>query len=71
MIECQSSSIQIATWLDPALINVNAISDLLMPYDPGLMRCYPVGTRLNHVEHDDEECCRPVQPAQVQEGLFQ
>jgi putative SOS response-associated peptidase YedK len=58
-------------WLDPTLTNVKAISELLTPYDARLMRCYPVSTRINHVETDDEECCRPVEPAQVQEGLFQ
>jgi putative SOS response-associated peptidase YedK len=42
-------------WLDPALTNVNAISELLNPYDADLMRCYPVSTRINHVENDDEE----------------
>jgi putative SOS response-associated peptidase YedK len=57
-------------WLDPALTNVNAISELLTPYDARFMRCYPVSTRINHVENDDEECCRPVWPTQAQEGLF-
>jgi putative SOS response-associated peptidase YedK len=57
-------------WLDPALTNVNAISELLNPYDPRVMRCYPVSTRINHVENDDEECCHPVASAQFHEGLF-
>jgi putative SOS response-associated peptidase YedK len=30
-------------WLDPGMQNVAAISELLMPYDARLMRCYPVG----------------------------
>ena len=58
-------------WLDPGMQNVSAISELLKPYDARLMRCYPVSTRINHVANDDEECSRPVEPAQVQEGLFQ
>jgi putative SOS response-associated peptidase YedK len=58
-------------WLDPALTNANVISELLNPYDARLMRCYPVSARINHVENDDEECCRPVRPTQVREGLFQ
>jgi len=58
-------------WLDPGMQNVAAISELLKPYDARLMRCYPVSTRINHVANDDEECSRPVEPAQVQEGLFQ
>jgi putative SOS response-associated peptidase YedK len=45
-------------WLNPTLTNVNAVSELLNPYDARLMRCYPVSTRINHMENDDEECCR-------------
>jgi putative SOS response-associated peptidase YedK len=40
-------------WLDPTLTNVKAISELLMPYDARLMRCYPLSTRINHVDNDD------------------
>jgi hypothetical protein len=38
------------------------ISELLKPFDPSLMRCYPVSTRINHVANDDEESSRPVEP---------
>jgi putative SOS response-associated peptidase YedK len=58
-------------WLNPALTNVNVISELLNSYDARLMRCYRVSTRINHVENDDEKCCRPVELVKVQEGLFQ
>ena len=34
------------------------------------MRCYPVGTRINHVANDDEECSRPVELAETQNRLF-
>jgi putative SOS response-associated peptidase YedK len=57
-------------WLDPAMQNVVTISELLKPYDARLMRCYPVSTRINHVVNDDEECSRPVEPAQSQDRLF-
>lgn len=57
-------------WLDPGAQNVAAISEFLKPFDARLMRCYPVGTRLNHVANDDEECCRPVELAEVQNRLF-
>ena len=30
-------------------------SDLLRPYDARLMRCYPVSSRVNQVQNDDEE----------------
>jgi putative SOS response-associated peptidase YedK len=50
--------------------NVAAISELLKPFDAGLMRSYPVSTRINHVTNDDEECLRPVELAEVQNHLF-
>ena len=57
-------------WLDPGMQNVAAISELLKPFDPLLMRCYPVSTRINHVANDDEECSRPAEIATVQNQLF-
>jgi hypothetical protein len=50
--------------------NVAAISELLKPYDARLMRCYPVSSRVNRVENDDEECAAPVEPVQNQGRLF-
>lgn len=57
-------------WLDPGMNNVQVVSELLKPYDSRLMQCYPVGTRINHVTNDDEECSRPVEPVQAQNSLF-
>jgi putative SOS response-associated peptidase YedK len=57
-------------WLDPAMQNVAAISELLKPFDAQLMRCYPVSNRINHVVNDDDECSRPVEPVQSQDRLF-
>ncbi len=57
-------------WLDPGMQNVAAISELLKPYDAKSMRSYPVSSRVNSVMNDDEECCRPVELAQVQNPLF-
>lgn len=57
-------------WLDPGMQNVAAISELLHPYDPDQMRCYPVSTRINHVANDDEGCARPVEYSENQSGLF-
>jgi putative SOS response-associated peptidase YedK len=50
--------------------NVVAASELLKPYDARLMRCYPVSTRINSVVNDDEECCAPMELAQIQDRLF-
>jgi len=57
-------------WLDPGMQNVVAISELLKPYDARLMRCYPVSTRINHVENDDAECSHPIEFAENQRRLF-
>jgi len=57
-------------WLDPGMQNVAAISELLKPFDPSLMRCYPVSTRINHVANDGEECSRPVVLTESQNRLF-
>ena len=57
-------------WLDPGMQNVAEVSDLLKPYDPRLMRCYPISTRINSVANDDEECSAPMELAPVQNQLF-
>jgi putative SOS response-associated peptidase YedK len=57
-------------WLDPGMTKVEAVSDLLRPFDARLMRCYPVSTRINHVANDDEECSRRVEVAETQNRLF-
>jgi putative SOS response-associated peptidase YedK len=57
-------------WLDPGMQKVDAASEMLKPYDARLMRSYPVGTRVNHVANDDEECSARVEVAQVQDRLF-
>ncbi len=57
-------------WLDPGMTNVEAVSEMLKPFDPLAMRCYPVGARVNHVANDDEGCSTPVELAQIQNRLF-
>ena len=57
-------------WLDPGITNVLVVSELLKPFDAQLMQCYPVGTRINHVANDDEDCSRPIEPMQAQNSLF-
>jgi len=50
---------------------VEAIADLLKPFDARLMRAYPVSSRVNHVQNDDAECCLPIRPeTSPQEKLF-
>ena len=57
-------------WLDPGMTNVQVVSELLKPYDPESMRCYPVSTRINHVANDEEDCSRPVEITEAQNRLF-
>jgi putative SOS response-associated peptidase YedK len=57
-------------WLDPGIRDAGAVSEMLRPCDPRLMRCYPVSTRINHVRNDDAECSAPVELAQTQSHLF-
>jgi len=57
-------------WLDPGMTDARAISELMKPFDPSLMRRYPVSTRLNSVANDDDQCSRPVEIADNQNSLF-
>ena len=57
-------------WLDPAMTNMEAASDLLKPYDARLMRCYPLNPRVNNVANDDAECSAPAEIIQAQPNLF-
>jgi putative SOS response-associated peptidase YedK len=57
-------------WLDPGTQDVVAISEVLKPYDARLMRCYPVGTRVNSVVNDGAACSAPVELAEIQDRLF-
>lgn len=55
-------------WLDPGMNDVGAVSELLKPFEAGVMGCYPVSTRINHTANDDEECAKPIEL--FQDSLF-
>jgi putative SOS response-associated peptidase YedK len=57
-------------WLDPGMKNVSVVSELLKPYDARLMRCYPVGARINQVANDDAECSARAEITRGQSHLF-
>jgi putative SOS response-associated peptidase YedK len=57
-------------WLDPGMTDVQVISEMLKPYDAKSMWCYPVSSRVNHVDNDDAECSRPVEIKNKQNQLF-
>ena len=57
-------------WLDPGVTNVDALSDLLKPFDARLMRSFAVSSRLNQVANDDEACSLPVEGVGAKNLLF-
>jgi putative SOS response-associated peptidase YedK len=46
-------------WLAPGFRRVEALKEMLNPFDATLMRSYPVSTRVNFVRNDDPECAAP------------
>ena len=55
-------------WLDPGFRRVDALKEMLSPFDARLMRCFPVSPRINVVTNDDEACVVPMDsslPAQA------
>ena len=47
-------------WLDPGITDPKRVIDCLSPFDARLMKKYPVSSRVNRPENDDEECAREV-----------
>lgn len=43
-------------WLDPKFSNPTVLSEMLAPYDAGMMRLYPVSTKLNDAKNESEDC---------------
>jgi putative SOS response-associated peptidase YedK len=43
-------------WLDPGFQGTDDLKGLLRPYEPSLMKRYPVSTRVNLVRNDDPDC---------------
>jgi len=57
-------------WLDSGLKKVEAVSELLKPYDARKMQCYPVTTRVNNAANDDEACSAPAKASPQQDQIF-
>ena len=57
-------------WLDPGMYDTSTASEMLKPYSPHAMRCYPVSARINHAANDDAECAMPVTVIHNQPRLF-
>jgi putative SOS response-associated peptidase YedK len=59
-------------WLDPAFTDTASATEMLRPFDAGLMRRHPVSTRVNQVLNDDADCAKPLEraPSPAQSRLF-
>src|SRR5882672_1389435 len=57
-------------WLDPGVTDTALVTDCLQPFDPRLMKKYPVSTRVSRTENDDSECAREVPIAGAAPRLF-
>jgi putative SOS response-associated peptidase YedK len=47
-------------WLDPGVTDPEQVQELLRPFDPKLMKKYPLSPRVSNVNHDDPECIQEV-----------
>jgi putative SOS response-associated peptidase YedK len=57
-------------WLDLGFADVVALADCLKPFDSRLMKKWPVSTRVNRAENDDQECSQEVSIANIAQSLF-
>jgi len=58
-----------ALWLDPSIDNPSLVHACLKPYDPALMKKYPVSSRENRPENDYNEGAQEV-PIAITPTLF-
>jgi putative SOS response-associated peptidase YedK len=57
-------------WLDPGVTNVALVADTLKPFDSRLMKKWPVSTRVNKAENDEQECAKEVSIESAARTLF-
>jgi putative SOS response-associated peptidase YedK len=55
------------SWLNPKMRDTRIALGRLVPYAGAMLR-YPVSTRINQVQNDDEDCSRPVMLDAVPQG---
>jgi putative SOS response-associated peptidase YedK len=48
-------------WLDPTFRDTASLAGMLKPFDPSMMRRYPVSNKVNQVQNDDADCARPLE----------
>jgi hypothetical protein len=54
----------------PGMTEAARVADCLKPFDARLMKKYPVSTRVNRAENDDQECAREIQIVSNAPTLF-
>jgi putative SOS response-associated peptidase YedK len=65
------SAVNYDLWLDPGFRDVQALFEILTPFDAELMKRYPVSDRVNSVSNDGPECSEPIELLPpIQTGLF-
>jgi putative SOS response-associated peptidase YedK len=47
-------------WLNPEVQDFADVRKIFKPYDPSLMRSYPVNLKLNNVQNDDADSAAPI-----------
>lgn len=57
-------------WLDPGMNDVQAVSELLKPFDARMMKMFPVSGRVSQVKNDDAECAKQITLEVPQRQLF-
>jgi putative SOS response-associated peptidase YedK len=57
-------------WLDPGVTDAARVADCLKPFEARLMKKYPVSTRVNRPENDDQECAQEVPITSTAQTLF-
>jgi len=57
-------------WLDPGVTNATLVAECLRPFHSGLMKKYPVSTRVNRPENDDQDCAKEVPVTVTAPTLF-
>src|SRR5438445_13498024 len=56
--------------LDPGITDSQRVVDCFKPFDSARMKKYPVSTRVNRPENDDQECGREIPIAAPAPRLF-
>jgi putative SOS response-associated peptidase YedK len=52
-------------WLDPGFKGTDDLREMLRPYEPSLMKRYPVSTRVNLVKNVDPDCAMKLKQESV------